>query len=103
MATRSRKPDRVYKYINEDTITKIVLIIFIFDIIYLLSYMYFSFININLLYLNMIFRLKWKKVLSQQSEEGRGVTCDAFVIRMRHEHSRFLRLYGRGVTKTTLN
>ena len=42
-----------------------------------------------------------EKVQSQQSEEGQE-SADAFTTVMGPEHPGFVRLYGRGVTKTTL-
>ncbi|KAL3328054.1 hypothetical protein AABB24_035624 [Solanum stoloniferum] len=68
VATRSRKPGRVYKDSNKDTISKIA---------------------------------EMEKMQSQQNEDD-NQSFDAFIAIMGHEHLGCLRLYGRGVTKSTL-
>ncbi|KAH0700764.1 hypothetical protein KY290_010262 [Solanum tuberosum] len=68
VATRSRKPGRVYKDSNEDTISKIA---------------------------------EMEKMQSRQNEDD-NQSFDAFTTVMGHEHPGCLRLYGRGVTKSTL-
>ncbi|XP_019240632.1 PREDICTED: uncharacterized protein LOC109220628, partial [Nicotiana attenuata] len=69
VATRKRKPDRVYKASYADTLTKIA---------------------------------KMEKIQSTQESEDGSQSVDAFASVMGPEHPGRLRLYGRGVTKTSL-